>query len=234
VITSNQNQAYKHLIKLQKKKNRHTFLEAYIYGDDLLVSAKKHGIIKYMIGTDDSYDIVMSEELIQSLADYPLLKFELAVIDLSIKKETQSKRILILDNVQDPRNVGALIRSAEAFGFIEIILGIGTADPYHEEALRAAKGSTFAVKFTSFDVVSYVHMLNQKDVPVILTAQSNQTSYTKKEDTLALVLGNEGQGISKELFNLPHHIFSIPTQGVESLNVSVAGGIAMYELKGNI
>ena len=118
--------------------------------------------------------------------------------------------------------------------FLEIILGIGTADPYHEEALRAAKGSTFAVKFTSFDVVSYVHMRNQKDVPVILTAQSNQTSYTKKEDTLALVLGNEGQGISKELFNLPHHIFSIPTQGVESLNVSVAGGLAMYELKGNI
>jgi TrmH family RNA methyltransferase len=234
VITSNQNQAYKHLIKLQKKKSRHMFLEAYIYGDDLLASAKKHGIIKYMIGTDDSYDVVMSEELIQSLADYPLLKFELAVIDLSIKKDIQSKRILILDNVQDPRNVGALIRSAEAFGFLEIILGTGTADPYHEEALRAAKGSTFAVKLTSFDVESYVHMLNQKNVPVILTAQSNQTSYTNKDDSLALVLGNEGQGISKELFNLPHHIFSIPTQGVESLNVSVAGGIAMYVLKGNI
>ena len=121
MITSNQNQVYKHLTKLKKKKSRQVFLEAYIYGDDLLASAKKHGRIKYMIGTNDSYDVIMSEELIQSLADYPLITFELAVIDLSIIKEIESKHILILDNVQDPRNVGALIRSAEAFGFLEIV-----------------------------------------------------------------------------------------------------------------
>jgi RNA methyltransferase, TrmH family len=234
VITSNQNQAYKHLIKLKKKKSRQIFLEAYIYGDDLLASAKKHGLIKYMIGTNDSYDVMMSEELIQSLADYPLINFELAVIDLSIIKEIISNRILILDNVQDPRNVGALIRSAEAFGFLEIVLGIGTADPYHEEALRAAKGSTFAVKFIHSDVYTYASMLNQRNIPLILTAQSNQTTFEHTQESLALVLGNEGQGISKELFSLTHHIFSIPTQGVESLNVSVAGGIAMYVLKGHI
>lgn len=234
MITSNQNQAYKHLIKLKKKKSRHVYLEAYIYGDDLLASAKKHGLIKYMIGTNDSYDVIMSEELIQSLANYPLINFELAVIDLSIIKDVDSKRILILDNVQDPRNVGALIRSAEAFGFLEIVLGIGTADPYHEEALRAAKGSTFAVKFIHSDVHIYANMLIQRNIPLILTAQSHQTTFESNQESLALVLGNEGQGISKELFNVSHHIFSIPTQGVESLNVSVAGGIAMYVLKGNI
>jgi TrmH family RNA methyltransferase len=234
VITSNQNQTYKHLLKLKKRKHRLAFLEAVIYGDDIIQAAKKQGMIKYIIGTTDEFDLILSEELIQSLADYPLTEKILAVIDMSIQKEVKDSPILILDNVQDPKNVGALIRSAEAFGFLEVVLGHGTADPYHEEAIRAAKGSTFAVKTHYESLKTYVQTLIDHDFHLILTTKDSTDLNVMKHTKYALVLGNEGQGIQEALFELPHQKLSIPTQGVESLNVSVAGGIAMYILRQSI
>lgn len=231
MITSNQNQTYKYLLKLKKRKHRLAFLEAVIYGEDIIKAAKNQGLIKYMIGSTDAFDLILSEELIQSLADYPLTEKVLAVIDLSIQKEVLESPILILDNVQDPKNVGALIRSAEAFGFLKVILGIGCADPYHEEAIRAAKGSTFSVNLEFQPLIPYIQTLIDQDVPLILTTKASHTFQTLKHKKCALVLGNEGQGIQSSLFDFPHETLSIPTQGVESLNVSVAGGIAMFILR---
>jgi len=232
MITSNQNQAYKHLVKLKKRKYRIVHHEAVIYGDDIILTAKSLGIIKYTIGPDESYDVVMSEALIQSLAEYDLHTKALAVIEMPSHLREDTHNILILDNVQDPKNVGALIRSAEAFGFLNVFLGMGSADPFHEEAIRAAKGSTFKVRLIYGEVVSFVQSLIHEGLPIVLTSKEGEILSHTLNKPLALVLGNEGMGINPVLYALKHHALSIPTQGVESLNVSVAGGISMYILRG--
>jgi TrmH family RNA methyltransferase len=232
MITSNQNPTYKHLLKLKKRKYRLEVKEALIYGDDIILSAKQRGLIKMTIGPSDAYDLCMSESLIQSLADYELNIKELAVVHI---KETAFKpniNYLVLDRIQDPKNVGALIRSALAFGFDNIFLSTGTADPYHEEAIRAAKGATFSVNFDSGNTYAFLEGLIEHSIPVILTSKDGSHLLTPYKKPVALVLGNEGAGIDPDLFKLKHDILSIETKEVESLNVAVAGGIAMYILRG--
>jgi TrmH family RNA methyltransferase len=231
MITSKQNETYKHLLKLKKAKYRYTHQEAVIFGHDLVDEARKaNKVINYLSTAPHGSHLVISRELMDTLIDYDMKEPIGALV--SIKQDTVSYKgnILLCDTIQDPRNLGALIRSAHAFGFHKIILSPECVDPYHELALRAAKGSTFHLSIEVQSLTEAILLLKKETYYIIASSHLPQSQSQTNTYPCALILGNEGHGISKDVFELADAYVNIQTQGVDSLNVSVAGSIMMHQL----
>ena len=142
---------------------------------------------------------------------------------------------LLLDRIQDPGNVGTLLRSAASFGFRRVAVLPGTASPFSSKALASSQGAVFALDLILVkDGSSFVEGLKAKGVAVLGTSLREATpisSYLRPRGDIALILGNEGQGMSEELLSVTDENLYIEMEEMESLNVGVAGGIAMYLLK---
>lgn len=141
---------------------------------------------------------------------------------------------LLLDNVQDPGNVGTLVRTADAAGFKGVVIGAGTADVYSPKVVRAMQGSQFHLEVLSGDLTVWTEALSANGLPVY-GSQLNESakSYRSIEPStqFGLIVGNEGQGMSDELASKTTANLYIPIQGqAESLNVGIAGGILMFSL----
>ena len=148
------------------------------------------------------------------------------------------KRILCLDDIQDPGNAGTLIRSAAAFGFDGVILSAKSADTFSPKVVQAASGVYGALwmrKLRSATTDALVG-LQKRGYAVVSACAEGQAFFRELGNRpLVLVLGNEGNGVSGRVRSLSDYILSIPIRstGAESLNVGVAGGICMYLLSGN-
>jgi RNA methyltransferase, TrmH family len=140
-------------------------------------------------------------------------------------------RLLLLDRIQDPGNLGTMIRTADAAGMDAVILGEGCADPYNPKVVRSTQGSLFHLPLVKVNLAEFIDSL---DIPVYGTALEGGVPYeqVEKADKFALLVGNEGQGVSKELLSITTKNLYIPIYGKsESLNVSIAAGILMYYLR---
>ncbi|MDU5974786.1 MAG: RNA methyltransferase, partial [Staphylococcus epidermidis] len=134
--------------------------------------------------------------------------------------------------IQDPGNLGTLIRTADAAGLDLIVMEKGTADPFQDKVIRASQGSIFHIPVIFDDIYNYIHQFNG---PVYGTALENAVSFNDVEAqaNFALVLGNEGEGVNPDLLKETTQNLTIPIYGkAESLNVAIAGSILMYQLKG--
>ena len=135
---------------------------------------------------------------------------------------------LLLDNVQDPGNVGTIIRSADAFGVDSIILTGNSADPYNPKAVRASMGAIFRQRIYSVSLQD----ITRSGAKLIGTSNERHhidISKANLRDSV-IVLGNEGQGISKEISELCDYMITLPiSPKCESLNVAVAASIIMWE-----
>lgn len=142
------------------------------------------------------------------------------------------KKLLLVDAVQDPGNVGTMIRTADAAGIDAVILGKGSADPFNAKTVRSTQGSIFHIPVIRGDLMDWVEQLKANDVPVYgtaLDATSVVYNQVEKGPAFALIMGNEGSGISKELLQQTTQNVIIPIMGgAESLNVAVASGIVLY------
>ncbi|WP_220741093.1 TrmH family RNA methyltransferase [Leuconostoc miyukkimchii] len=141
---------------------------------------------------------------------------------------------LLLDGIQDPGNVGTLVRTADAAGFKGVVLGEGTADAYAPKVVRAMQGSQFHLEVLNGDLNEWTDMLTANNLPVY-GSQLNDAARSYREiqasTQFALIVGNEGQGMSDELAQKTTANLYIPIQGqAESLNVAIAGGILMFSL----
>ncbi|EPR4745223.1 TrmH family RNA methyltransferase, partial [Listeria monocytogenes] len=145
------------------------------------------------------------------------------------------KKLLLVDAVQDPGNVGTLIRTADAAGYDCVVLGKGSADLYNPKVIRSTQGSHFHIPVIQADLFDWIANLEEEGVPVIgavLDDQAKSLNDMTKRDTLALMVGNEGNGISPELQDRLSEKVYIPIYGdSESLNVAVAAGILLYGLR---
>lgn len=153
----------------------------------------------------------------------------IAEVEFALSPALQHERyLLVLDNLQDPGNVGALVRTALALGWEAVVLLGSTTDPFSPKALRAAKGATFRmpiVSMTPQQLATYCQGL-----PLI--AADAQGRVFSRVGPCALILGNEGQGLSPAVLQLDLHKVSIPLVGdMESLNVAAAGAILLQGLK---
>jgi RNA methyltransferase, TrmH family len=144
------------------------------------------------------------------------------------------EKVLLIDAVQDPGNVGTMIRTADAAGMDAVILGEGCADPYNPKAIRSTQGSLFHMPVIKTDLGDIIEQLKNRNIPVFGTALEDAVSFEKveKAQSFALLVGNEGQGVDKQFLSMTTQNLYIPIYGKsESLNVGIAAGILMYHLR---
>lgn len=144
--------------------------------------------------------------------------------------------MLIVDGVQDPGNVGTLIRTAHALGATASLLLRGSADPMNPKALRAAMGATFRHPVVQLDDGPFITWARERGITLWAAAAdgvplSRALAGAHKEDLIAVIVGNEGAGIRPQLNAIAAQRVAIPlAHGAESLNVAVAAGILLYEV----
>ncbi|MCL2680030.1 MAG: RNA methyltransferase [Coriobacteriia bacterium] len=144
------------------------------------------------------------------------------------------QRVVVLQGVQDPKNVGAIMRNAHCLGYQAVFLSEGCAQVFSPKAIRAAMGASLYVPSTVGDIFDQVIQLKEAGFTVIaadLSGSETLPADLTSQDKIALLIGGEGSGISPEVLQGCDYRFRIPLQpGAESLNVSVASGIVMYLL----
>lgn len=231
MISSKDNQKIKWLFKLQTKKYRDQSNSFLVYGDHALEEARKNGFAMEVYTSNLNKDgILISEVLMKELS---LTETPTDVLAICKKKEypTLSNKILMLDDVQDPGNLGTLIRSAVGFGFNTIIASLQTVDFYHERTIRATQGNIFYASLIKAPLVERINQLKKLGYKIYATSSyaSTKLKDVKPYEKAVLILGNEGQGVKEELLMMSDERVMIETKSIESLNVGVAGSIIMYE-----
>ena len=148
--------------------------------------------------------------------------------------ESLSGKYLLLEDVQDPGNVGTMIRTADAAGYDGVFLSDKSADIYNQKTLRSMQGSHFHLPIYRGPILDMVEACKKQGVPVLATTLSDVSvdyKAVKIDGNFALVMGNEGQGISQDMAESADQLVHISMPGqAESLNVAVAAGILMFSL----
>lgn len=228
MITSKQNKNFKlyQSLKLKKYRDQHgLFL---VYGNHLVEAAKVKGVIHEIITSNQDYEqaTLYDKSLMDELQQAETY-FDIIAVCKKQDHPLRSDRVLVMDDIQDPDNVGALIRSASAFGFLHIILSPKSADLYNEKTIRASKGSIFDVYVERRPLLDALIAFKQDGYQLIY-ADAHEKGHPEQTGKTVLILGNEGHGISEEVKEIADGAVHIKTERVESLNVSVAGSILMY------
>ena len=151
---------------------------------------------------------------------------------LPIIKGNKTK-LIMLDDVNDPGNLGTIIRTAAGLGYDGIIMSPNTVDLYNEKVIRSTQGVMFKIPIIKANLQEVIKMLKKEKVFCIGTALTNakDVKHITKKDKFAICLGNEAKGISKEVLdNMDENVKIAMNNDVESLNVSIAAGIIMYEM----
>ncbi|NKE06313.1 TrmH family RNA methyltransferase [Mesobacillus selenatarsenatis] len=177
---------------------------------------------------------VVTDEISRQLADTETTQGIFAVCRQSKQTLNKGESYLLIDSVQDPGNLGTMIRTADAAGIETVIVGKGSVDIYNPKVLRSAQGSHFHLPVVSGDLSEWITELKDKNIPVYGTALENGVVFTEAtvNEAFALLVGNEGSGVNKELLAQTTQNLYIPIYGQsESLNVAVAAGILLYYLK---
>lgn len=234
VIKSSKNNLIKMINKLKKKKFRNEknlfLIETRKMIDEAIKSNRN---IEYIIQKESNelvYDnsILIEDKLFNEISNLVTPDGYMAIVS-KYNEDKLSENILILDNIQDPGNMGTLIRSAEAFGY-NTIISINSVDYYNEKVLRSTMGSIFRLNLIETNY-EFINTLNDYKIYI---ADMNGEDFREIESSQkkAIVIGNEGNGISEEIKKIPHKLVRIPMQGkVESLNAAVSGSILMSTLK---
>ncbi|WP_162164079.1 TrmH family RNA methyltransferase [Acholeplasma hippikon] len=228
VIESKDNQRFKSWMKLKLKKHRDETNLFLVYGKKLVDLALAHGVCEEVVTTNPEIEgTLISEKLMKELSQTETT-FDVMAVCKKVSNPIQSDKILVLDDVQNPDNVGALLRSALAFGFKHVILSQKSADLYNEKTIRASQGAIFDVYVERLNLVEFLTLKKDEGYQVF-GADAHASKNQPEEGPIILVLGNEGNGLSNEVKELANGFINIKTETVESLNVVVAGSILMYE-----
>lgn len=250
MITSNANPRIKNLINLKKsaktRKEQDSFL---VEGPRMFFEAPSDRVSevylteafrdKYADRLEAYHYELISEGVCQHVCDTKTPQGVVAVVRKKerslgeILEEKGTKRFLILETLQDPGNVGTILRTAEAAGITAIIMNRETADPYQPKVIRATMGATFRQAFlVADDLAQIVEMLKQNGVAVYAAHLQGEPLYgTNLRGDCAFMIGNEGNGLSDELSGQADRKLKIPMKGqAESLNAAMAAGIVMYEM----
>lgn len=231
MISSPTNPKVKELIKLNTAKYRRETKKFIVEGEHLVKEAKMYGEVLEIYTIDERLEgEVITEAVMNKICNTSTVVRQIAVCKMQDKKNVKNN-ILILDGIQDPGNMGALLRSAKAFMFDTIFLCDGCVDIYNSKVIRSSQGAIFKLNFIYGDKIEFIKSLNNYKVYGTDVTNGIDVKNLKIDSNVALILGNEGNGISKEIKDLHLDNLYISMDNMESLNVSVAGSILMYEIK---
>ena len=234
-ITSTKNPLIKELLELKKssiKKQKQMFL---VDGEDFIFLAHEKKLLKmiltlsYQKKYDDVEQIIVTKPILDKLSSNVNSSSMIGVCSFFIQKEIIGNKLIYLDGVQDPGNVGTIIRTALAFNYDGVILSDDTASIYNDKVISSTKGALFKIPLY-LDV--NINELKDKYC-LVATSLHNALNYKefKNRDKFILILGNEGQGVKKEIIEIASYNVKIPMDNIDSLNVAIAGGILMNEYR---
>ena len=244
MITSASNKRIKDIQKLKENKNIKKYGRYLIEGKHLVEEALDAKVVEEIIVSEsfEEYNIVdsfegelikVTDSVLKSMSDTITSQGIIAVCR-TVKKEldiNNYSKVLILDKIQDPGNLGTIIRTADAFNFDCIILGKGTTSLYGQKVIRSTQGSNFHID--CFDNIDLVELIDEMYEFNIFATSLKADKYIEQLDNItgkvAVVFGNEGAGVSEEILSKVNNLLKISMPGrAESLNVSIAAGIVMH------
>lgn len=249
-IESKENTIYKEIKKLKERKNRNKAKKYLIEGFRLVEEALKANVcIESIFCVKDLEE--KTEELLKSynfkgkvFGLNKALFLEICATEnpqgilAAIKMNNDNSELdgnfyLLCDKVQDPGNLGTIIRTAHAAGIDGIILTKGTVDIYNDKAIRSTMGSMFYIPIIHDDnELSKIKRLKDKGFSIVATSLEGKNDFFNEDlsGKVVITVGNEGNGVSDEVYNLSDKKVKIPMPGgAESLNVGVAASIILYE-----
>lgn len=235
-ITSRNNQKVVHAAKLKNKdaiKKHHEFL---IEGIKSIELAHKAGLLKEVFTLKEiklPYNIpqyLVNEMIIEKISSNINPEGVIGVCStLDNNKPQKMNKVVYLDDINDPGNMGTLIRTALALNYDAIICSNNCVSIYNPKVVSATKGAMFLIPILFGDIKDY------KEGKTVISSTLNDKSISidelKKPESFILVLGNEARGISQTVINNSDIFVKIPIDNIDSLNVGVAGGILMYHLR---
>ena len=218
------------------KKYRDTTNLFFVEGKDLVEEAYKNKVIKelYVLDNTDvdmdvpityiSYDVMKKISDMESVSKYYAVCYKKEEFDIG-------NRIIVLDDIQDPGNLGTIIRSAVAFNFNTVVLSKSTVDLYNPKVIRSTKGMLFNINVVQRELYDFLSNLDGYIIYGTDVVDGNNIKDINVSEKMALVIGNEGKGISDEVRSLcDKFIYIDMNNNCESLNASVAASILMYEV----
>ncbi len=241
IITSTSNQRIKDWEKLKLVKYRRLTRRFIVEGEHLILEAYKAGLIECLIKLADySYELAgvetveVSEEVMRKLSTNVSSNKLVAICYFKDEDQVNlTDKIVILDCVQDPSNVGGIMRTSLALGYQTLILSSDTVDLYNEKLLKAAQGASFKLNVLQVELFDTIKTLKSKGYQIIVS--DLKSAIDLKEvvvmEKFCLVFGNEGNGVSKEIIEMADVSFKIPmANDFDSLNILSAASISLYHL----
>lgn len=253
IISSKDNELIKHIKKLKEKKYRDLNNEYIIEGTKLIKEAiEENTNIKQIVICDNCQNtdiipkelmyeiakyecIYVTEKIFKNISDVNTPQGILAIIEKN-NKETQidysQDIIVVLDDIQDPGNLGTILRTVDSIGLTQIIVSKGTADCYNPKVVRSTMGAIFRVKIIESEDLEKTlkEMKKHKFKITVSSLQTKNTIYDINYDKKVIVIGNEANGVEQKIQDIADEKIKIPMLGkTESLNASVATGIILYE-----
>lgn len=239
-ITSLTNERIKTWTKLHQTKYRRETGQFLIEGQHLIEEAQQAGLIETLIGVkgvphrfECETMVEVSPEIMRKLCVTESNSDFVAVCSNWLPPKTWGERVLLLDTLQDPGNVGTIIRTAHSFGFDSVVVSENSVDLTNEKVIRASQGAIFHIPVLQVDLGETIQNLKSRGIPVIGTGLQGASDLHSLplSKTVAFVLGNEGQGIRPEILALCDTVVKIEMSTFESLNVAVAAGILCYRFR---
>ena len=240
LITSVDNSKIKKYSLLKNRKDRNNEKLFLVEGMHLCIEANKAGILEdVLLLKDNELEFIYDKEItyvtenilkkLSSLTNYPNV---IGICKLVDNREIKGNKVLILDDISDPGNLGTIIRSANAFNIDTIIMSLNSVDIYNDKVLRASQGMIFKMNIIYDDLIKVINELKEDKYFILGTdVITGEDVRGVKCNKFALVMGNEGRGVSKEVKALcDKNLYIKMNKNCESLNVGVATSILLYEL----
>lgn len=234
-IDSINNDKVKYWAKLYDKKFRDQENKFIIEGDHLVNEALKNNSLIEVITTEGSYPVntyIVSEKILAKISNQKSTPKIIGVCN-KLAEEKITGNVLVLDNIQDPGNLGTIIRSATAFNFRNIILTNNCVDLYNDKVIRSCEGMIFNINIVRQSLQQTIDFLTNNDYQIIGTDVNKGCliSDLDNKNCNAIIIGNEGKGMSSNLYDICDKYINIPiNNNCESLNAAVAASIIMYEM----
>jgi len=253
VITSKDNELVKNIKKLKEKKYRDLNNQFIVEGIKIVGEAiEENADIEYIVVCEDCINdgsldkkllyeiakykcIYVTEKIFATLTDVTNPQGILAVINrnnIYNNIDYNEELIIVLDGIQDPGNLGTILRTVDSANLKQIIVSKDTADGYNPKVVRSTMGGIFRVNIIkSDDLVETLKQLKNKGFEVVVTSLDTTTNiYNIHYNKKVIVIGNEANGVSQEIQNIADKKVIIPMLGkTESLNAGVAAGVMIYE-----
>lgn len=231
MITSLTNEKIKEYAKLKEAKYRNEKGLYIVEGPHLVNEAKIAYVLVEVLTTDENVDgTLISEQVMKKLCSTTHPVKVIGICKYTPKTDIRN-RVLILDSISDPTNLGTLLRSAKAFGFDTVFASNGCVDYYNDKVIRGSQGAIFKLNLLKGELIPFLAKIKKTHKLFGTNVRMGQdVCNLDTSGNVAIILGNEARGMCDEANEYVDGNLFIKMSNTESLNVSIAGSILMYEI----